>query len=337
MDVSDIFQGQKFYLIALCLLGSMALCAQSQRPPEPIFLSPGSSFYKLEGFVTMNGTTLDSCKVYLFREQSQGNVELVDSVYSLDLNGEYKFERIIEGAYYLQACDLNQRAVPTYYGGSPFWKEARGILLQADTKSRNIELQELKVSNAGSGIVSGKIVYGEGFIGHIEGEGAKNVPFILRNSVGKVIQHVLSNVDGEFALTNLPLNSGELIIDFPGKSMVPIKVSLSTSNTEVGDLQFRLEKKEVVHINALGMDIKEEKNSWVVGPNPFNDIIIISNSNADAQSKVKLMDLSGNVLLNAPLTEDDTRVDLMDLNRGIYLLTIENRSGIVLTKKMVRK
>lgn len=319
------------------MLGSTVLSAQSQRPPEPIFLSPGNSFYKLEGFVTMNGTTLDSCKVYLYREQSQGNVELVDSVYSLDLNGEYKFERIIEGAYYLKACDLNQRAVPTYYGGSPFWKEARGVLLQADTKSRNIELQKLEVSNVGSGMVSGKIVYGEGFIGHVEGEGAKNVPFMLRNSAGKVIKQVMSNVDGEFALTNLPLNSSELIIDFPGKSMVPITVALSTSKTEVGDLQFRLEKKEVVHINALGVDIKEEKNSWEVGPNPFDDFIVFSNGNADAQSKVKLLDLSGNVLLNTPLTADDTRVDLMDLNRGIYLLTIENRSGIVLTKKMVRK
>ena len=66
-------------------------------------------------------------------------------------------------------------------------------------------------------------------------------------------------------------------------------------------------------------------------PNPCADYFIVSNA-----SLVKVYDLSGRLLFEKQLQQNETRVDIVNLLNGIYIVELSN-AGISQRQKLVVK
>ncbi|MCB0479939.1 MAG: T9SS type A sorting domain-containing protein [Flavobacteriales bacterium] len=313
---------------------SLVVFAQKDNAQNAIFLRSSNAFYRLGGYVSANGLLLDSFKVYLYREQSQGNVELVDSAYSIHQNGEYIFPKVIEGIYYLKGESFKAGFLPTYYGNTAFWKESKAVLVQADNRARNFELFETNSSLNGVGAVRGRIVYGEGFIGHQQGEGAGFIPMMIRDLDGKPIKVFKTTSLGEFNCDEIPLIACEMLIDFPGKSMVPIRLGFNPERTTFENLEFRLETKEVVQVNRTTVDETNEASNMKIGPNPFNDFIRINDYTLH-NGRFELVDIKGVTVIEGALENGFNKITIRDIQPGIYYMKIQNLGTADLIKKMV--
>jgi len=75
---------------------------------------------------------------------------------------------------------------------------------------------------------------------------------------------------------------------------------------------------------------KEEKNDLIY-PNPTSNILNLNNLQ---NANIKIFDLCGKMLMN--INNTDSKIDVSNLNNGIYLIKIETQSGII-TKKFIKE
>jgi serine protease len=80
--------------------------------------------------------------------------------------------------------------------------------------------------------------------------------------------------------------------------------------------------------------IVSEKYDWKIYPNPANGFLQIENiSNELANnSKLKVYDLSGRIILESSLANQSNYLNISNLNTGVYLIEILNESKIYRTK-----
>jgi len=85
----------------------------------------------------------------------------------------------------------------------------------------------------------------------------------------------------------------------------------------------------------VGMD-DIEAGSINIYPNPAKDYLIMHFPGNDKFEKYSISDLSGRILKEGTLTSSETRIDIVSLLPGTYLIKIEGEQGTVL-KKILKK
>ncbi len=105
------------------------------------------------------------------------------------------------------------------------------------------------------------------------------------------------------------------------------------SNTDVPDLVV-LRQDVTVTVGTLGID-DNELQSISIYPNPVKETFNITMRNYENAS-ASLYDLRGRLILNQKLDSELTIVNISNLNDGIYVLNIENKTGKV-TKRIIKK
>lgn len=324
----------KFFFSTILGLTVCSAVAQYRMVHQPIFLNINSSFHEISGYVRDQGNPVDSCVIYLFREQSQGNVELVDSVWSFDQNGEYRFPKMVEGAYYIQARDWHNQLIPTYYGDVSFWAESRAILLQGDMKSRNIELLNLQRSSGGNAELKLKAVYGSDILGKNPGDPAEDVSVILRNGIGSEVFFGVTQKDGSLSVSDLMAVNGQIILDVPGKSMIPLELDFSEVKDE---LRFSIEKREIIQEYAA-YEIEEAGKPIVnIWPNPVVDHLMISSPVANDPLEWSIMDFQGKQVDSGVLESGAGIIDMSAHPAGVYFLKAPFEDGQALMEKIIKK
>lgn len=82
--------------------------------------------------------------------------------------------------------------------------------------------------------------------------------------------------------------------------------------------------------------IDEEGNFIVISPNPANDLVNVVLSKVAAYSG-RIMNITGQTVVNIPNFSDRVTVDLQNLSEGVYILEVTNvKTGESITKKVIK-
>ena len=86
--------------------------------------------------------------------------------------------------------------------------------------------------------------------------------------------------------------------------------------------------------STVGIDqATQQKISSLVYPNPFSSQLTVQNHNADA---IRIMDLTGHVVLSRDFSEAQTEINLGELAPGMYFLTTWKEGILRQTEKIVK-
>lgn len=288
---------------------------------HPIFMGT-ESFHSLQGQVLRANFTTDSVVVYLYREQTQGIVELVDSVFSFGKNGAYKFERMVIGTYYLKARTYrpDEKFVDTYYGDDPAWITSKAIILRNDMTGRTINLI-IEGNAIGMANINGEVTHGTTSPTALEGSPAKHIPVLLMND-DYLMRRAYTDKDGKYNFQNVPIANYHVIVDFPGKSMLPHSVALNSGNDSKSDVDFIIEKSSITapgpdHSTSLNLHSEAD---FKVYPNPFEHEIFLNST--ESFNHFYVIDLTGKTIISRELIENSS-IDLSELEKGVYYLILK--------------
>jgi hypothetical protein len=73
------------------------------------------------------------------------------------------------------------------------------------------------------------------------------------------------------------------------------------------------------------------KNKYAVFPNPANDFLTIYGKNV---TSIEIFNIYGNIVLSKTLN-DNKKVNISELNSGIYFVEIEGSNGFKSNKKVI--
>ncbi|MAO47238.1 MAG: hypothetical protein CL527_00655 [Aequorivita sp.] len=79
-----------------------------------------------------------------------------------------------------------------------------------------------------------------------------------------------------------------------------------------------------------------QRNAFQLYPNPTKDILFLNPTNPTENLKVKIFNLEGRLLRNLNL-ENQTSMDVSNLESGIYFLNIEVENGNKAVKKFIKQ
>ncbi len=93
---------------------------------------------------------------------------------------------------------------------------------------------------------------------------------------------------------------------------------------------FQLSKSE--DLGVFGVDVQNlpELSNVVVFPNPTTGLLQIRN--AETLQSVDVFNMSGSLMLHKTFANGETSFDVSDLNKGIYLLSIQSKEGVAVAK-----
>ena len=80
--------------------------------------------------------------------------------------------------------------------------------------------------------------------------------------------------------------------------------------------------------NSINID---DKNKYTVFPNPANDFLTIQGKNV---SSIKIFNIHGNIVLSKNVN-NNKKVDISILNKGMYLVELEDYFGFKINKKVI--
>jgi len=81
--------------------------------------------------------------------------------------------------------------------------------------------------------------------------------------------------------------------------------------------------------NSINID---DKNKYIVFPNPANDVLTIQGKNL---SSIKIFNIHGNIVLSKNVN-NNKKVDISILNKGMYLVELEDYFGFKINKKLIK-
>ncbi len=110
---------------------------------------------------------------------------------------------------------------------------------------------------------------------------------------------------------------------YPGQAFDP-----DGTTTDMGAFYFD-------QTNITSVDKFDENDRLVLYPNPATDIINIKGTGT--YTKMIISDMTGQIVQDILLTNNLLSINISDLNTGIYLVVLFDKSGIALKKKIVKK
>ena len=87
--------------------------------------------------------------------------------------------------------------------------------------------------------------------------------------------------------------------------------------------------------NGIPISINQNKtteNVVKIFPNPTNDFLNIETLNNVKISSIEIFNMQGKLVLSERITNDQNKVDVRDLNVGVYIVRIYTDRGIVVNK-----
>ena len=93
-------------------------------------------------------------------------------------------------------------------------------------------------------------------------------------------------------------------------------------------------------MNAINQSLNIEpfnNQSFYIGPNPVNDFIsIIDNSSSNFKTEIALYNLIGQKVLQTELHNKDSKIDVHNLNSGLFLLKLANGDKEIIKKIIIK-
>lgn len=89
------------------------------------------------------------------------------------------------------------------------------------------------------------------------------------------------------------------------------------------------------HLNPTNINTRI-KSDFLVYPNPFNSEIFLDlNDKISTPAKLKIINKANQIVFEKAILNSQDAIDLNHLSNGIYIMILENHSGIQ-TKKLIK-
>jgi hypothetical protein len=318
-----------------------------------------SNTQKVLAHADMNG------KVYVSQTQpaTKGSVVLYkvtntkfDVLETKDIqsDGSYSFENKTLADYQIRgfADTLTYaRALPTYFEGTIFWEEADTVFLETNVSNLNIYTDFEPLPPSGRGFITGTFEEDvpEGSGGRTKlpkpvrraGVSARRVQNTGRGKeeVLTLVAYVFTDDEGKFTLPSLPTGTYRLNIQYPGYPMdessdINLVIGEALQSQITVDARVLEGKIHVTKRIITGL-FDAEKFNVRLFPNPAVDVINLYFDEEAKGRQLQLTALSGKPILSAMAEEKEARLNIGQIERGIYLLRVKQDGVSIKTLKVV--
>ena len=217
--------------------------------------------------------------------------------------------------------------------------EADTIFHNANYFQYNIDLLPVSSSMTGSGMIAGSIHYGSDSDDQ-KGQPAVNVEILLFDEFNQPLICCHSDINGEFCLENVTLDSYQVHAEVTGKYTYPVIVSLNNDNPEEGDIILTI-GSSAVNGDVFGV----EENDWSIlsnpYPNPTNGMISVDLQLIEANDfTITVYNNTGQLMFQSTnnLSSGNNKLtfDLEKLPNGIYYLMVQGQKDQV-SKRLIKR
>lgn len=260
-------------------------------------------------------------------------------------NGSYTFSNVASGAYNIRVTlDTNvyPGTYPAYFDSAFVWTDADIIT----TPCQNYDLgMQLMVLNNGPGTITGTIGNTSDQIEKSLSTPSVGAHVILAGLTdGNIYGFDLTDANGNFSFTNVPLGDYKLLIDVPGLYMDSIRIISLTSDNKVFTNQSYLigANKIIVTETPLGVGENKIIKGLSVAPNPAQNTIIVNfNLVESTRLTAELVDVTGKTVISVysgdmGVGTQTIQANIGALDNGIYFLRIVTSNGTARVKKIVK-
>jgi Secretion system C-terminal sorting domain len=152
------------------------------------------------------------------------------------------------------------------------------------------------------------------------------------NNKSFIVQHSINGTDWEDITVIQSKNSPESMTDYSythfnklsGKQFYRLK-------------DFDIDTKSIGTSPVKTVMLINDNQTVIVWPNPATSRIQIANDNGNTYTKVKVIDLTGKMMIEKKLGANINEIALNELSAGIYMVKIENNKGKSHTQKIVKQ
>lgn len=293
---------------------------------------PGDSLeHTIAGVVEGNNKLLINGTILLYKK---GTRNYTLKGYQVLSGGAFRFEQLEQGSYILYAIPgmmYLSSYLPTYYVNKLSWTQADIIHLTGSALGLTLQLQPTRFINKGIGKIKGTLTNTQGtdsMTNAVTKSGAAVSPSVfLYSQSGAALCSSVPDADGNFEFQDLPMGNYVVKIEYPNLEDNSRNVSLSNEVPEKDNLNFTI-TDNVTGVNTLadGQDV---------------EILYLSSGDIAIRIKesgtynISLTNMSGAVMINTEMTlnaNTDNVLPTGNLARGIYILTLQNKTGVTMKK-----
>ncbi|WP_415325355.1 T9SS type A sorting domain-containing protein [Chryseobacterium sp. MMS23-Vi53] len=136
--------------------------------------------------------------------------------------------------------------------------------------------------------------------------------------------------EGNFSLTNAP--AGYALLPNLNISQYEMRITSDNTNLKAGFDNINIYYSDSV-LATKEFTNSNIKNNLIVFPNPASDYLYLKSN--QKITEMKIFDVSGKTLLS--LSQSDQKIDISELIKGTYFLTVKNSDGSSSTQKFIKK
>lgn len=287
----------------------------------------------------------------------EGIVLLINNNLAIDYtyinNGIFSFDSVQTSEYKLYAIpffNIGQnyypKYFPTYNSDVAYWEQSNTFIPNGTT-TKNINLVSYSDMYYGDGLISGNVnytsnsgfettIYNQNWFAKTEIEtqntAAPNTTVLLLNSNNEIIDYKLTDNQGFFKFENLEYGTYKIYVEKSGKNTQPISVYLSKNNPEDNNIIITIDEFNITNIEKE----KIINTNISIYPNPFTDFVVI-NDFSDRKKTIILKNILSQELINVSSNSNTTTLNLSNIEKGFYTITIIYNDNYIYSKKIIKK
>ena len=291
------------------------------------------STYSLYGQISAGNQIITACKVQLFSQDVNGNMDMVQEV-NPDSANYYKFTNVGSGIYRILAVPLAgtvyaQQYLPTYFGNSYLWETATPIVLGQPANPYNITLVPFDSISGGAGQINGGLTTGG------KSMNVGNQEILILDHTNTPVKCLFTKPDGTFSFAGLPYGEYKVYPVITGITTHPVTVVLSEANKTATVIM----KISGQSVSGFGEN-RQESIIANVFPNPASDEIFVT-IKQKGSIQLKIVDATGKTIIEKQETIlDDSRLmalTVSGLQSGLYLLVVQDEKGNTSSQRFIKK
>jgi hypothetical protein len=294
-------------------------------------------YYFIAGRVWADDDYVPSALSFLYKMTEDGTV--IDLF--AELTGELGWFEYggLSTAYYIIKAEPNPTSpyygnyLPTYYGDVLYWEDATVIHLTAGTESADIHLIAATNMPQGGGSIRGTIDNGR------DQAMVAGIPVILQLTDSGDATMVYTDIDGDFEFNELGYGSYELFADIPGKSIVPMNITLDESTPSVTGITMVIMEEQIIFLGIEESEFIESLSRPY--PNPANSQVnMFVNLKKSSELTITVRDISGRTLLSKDLSLGSSgrvQLDVSAFPAGYYSIQVSDEDSIRIYRSFIKK
>lgn len=249
----------------------------------------------------------------------------------------YKFKNVAPGSYRMKAQIIGQPLatgnVPTYHDSNLVWNKARVINHPGGSTVGIVLYFRTGKQTTGPGSIGGKVQ------NSYTSQGIPGMNVLLMNGSGLPIAYDITDVNGDYSFSNLPLGTYYIHPEDLNYITTPATIDVSTNNTSHAGVSFDhiAGNKTIVLLGTGIHNISTGKFAFEVYPNPVqNTVHLYWDKISEQPAGVVITDISGKKVINTIVSMNSAAsIDVHQLQPGLYFVTATTERGIAVHKLVI--